>query len=249
MTCKVGWSVDSPLAPAVSCSEAGWIAGASDLPLTLAADEPPVPWLEACLYVPGPLWWILTEASASLILGPSIGNANLLGLNETISRRRCQEKQARSQAPQQCSRLRFPAGAQRSSQLSLPKGRDMPTGRHCAMTVSKPPQGVKSPLVELSNAMSSLHREHWGRGPAAAKSVLVKGLAVCTLTDVFTRAERRLIEAGKGDHVRTTRMMHQTTCEDEYVAAAEGALGQPVLGMVSSPHIDPDLLVAVFILE
>lgn len=113
---------------------------------------------------------------------------------------------------------------------------------------SKEQPPTTSPLVELSNAMVTLHREHWGRGPAAAKSVIVEGLAVCTLTDVFTRSERRLIEAGRGENVQITCMLHQATCEEEYIAAAAEALDRPVTGMVSAPHIDPDLLFEVFVL-
>lgn len=104
------------------------------------------------------------------------------------------------------------------------------------------------PLLELSNAMVSLHREHFGRGPAAAKAAFAGNLAVCTLTDVFTRSERRLIEAGRGEHVQITRLLHQATCEEEYIEAAARALGRPVRAMVSAPHIDLDLLFEVFVL-
>ena len=64
-------------------------------------------------------------------------------------------------------------------------------------------------LTDLSNALVALHRKHYGRGPGAAKSFIADDLVVCVLSDVYTTVERTLVEAGKTDHVREARQLHQ----------------------------------------
>lgn len=103
-------------------------------------------------------------------------------------------------------------------------------------------------LVELSNAMVALHREHFGRGPGAAKSFVNDEMAICLLSDVYTAAERTLIGAGQEEHVRRTRALHQVALEDEYKASAERILGRPVAAFLSVVHVDPDVAIEVFLL-
>ena len=80
-------------------------------------------------------------------------------------------------------------------------------------------------LTDLSNTMVALHREHFGRGPGAAKTVVANDVVVCVLTDVYTPLERTLIEAGQFEQVRTTRTLHGQAVEDRYKAAVEGFSG------------------------
>lgn len=103
-------------------------------------------------------------------------------------------------------------------------------------------------LAELSNAMVALHREYFGRGPGAAKSFRDGEAVVCVLTDIYTPAERTLIDAGLAEHVRRTRGLHQEAIEDEYKASVERILGQPVAALLSAVHVAPDLAIAVFLL-
>jgi len=104
------------------------------------------------------------------------------------------------------------------------------------------------PLVEFSNAMVALHREHFGRGPAAARAFIADGFAICVLTDVYTKVEQTLIEAGRLDHVRDTRLLHQESLEEEYKSAAEAVLGRRVLAFISATHTEPDVEVEVCLL-
>ena len=103
-------------------------------------------------------------------------------------------------------------------------------------------------LTDLSNALVALHRKHYGRGPGAAKSFIADDLVVCVLSDVFTTVERTLVEAGKTDHVREARQLHQLALADQYEAAVENATGRKVIAFVSSVHFDPDLAFEVFVL-
>jgi Major Facilitator Superfamily/Na+-translocating membrane potential-generating system (MpsC) len=79
-------------------------------------------------------------------------------------------------------------------------------------------------LTEISNAAVALHREHFGRGPGAAKTHLSDNLVVCVLTDVFTPVERTLIDAGQEARVGDTRAAHRAAAEDVYKERMEAVL-------------------------
>ncbi len=104
-------------------------------------------------------------------------------------------------------------------------------------------------LTELSNAMVAMHREHFGRGPGAAKSFLFDDMCLCVLSDVFTPVEKTLIRAGKVEHVRQTRNLHQLALEQEYKRHVEALTGRKVIAFVSAIHFEPDLAVEMFMLE
>jgi uncharacterized protein YbcI len=104
-------------------------------------------------------------------------------------------------------------------------------------------------LSELSNAMVALHREHFGRGPGAAKSAVIDDMIICTLTDVYTPVEKTLIRSGNLERVRETRQLHQIALADEFKAEVERITGRKVTAFVSSVHFDPDMAVELFMLE
>lgn len=103
-------------------------------------------------------------------------------------------------------------------------------------------------LTEISNAAVALHREHFGRGPGAAKTHITDNLVVCVLTDIFTPLERTLLDAGQETRVRETRAIHHLATEAAYKARMETVLGQPVEAHMSTIHIDPDVAVDIFVL-
>jgi uncharacterized protein YbcI len=103
-------------------------------------------------------------------------------------------------------------------------------------------------LTEISNAAVALHREHFGRGPGAAKTYLTDNLVVCVLTDVFTPLERTLIDAGQETRVRETRAVHHVATEDAYKTRMEAVLGRQVDAHMSTIHFDPDVAVDIFVL-
>jgi uncharacterized protein YbcI len=103
-------------------------------------------------------------------------------------------------------------------------------------------------LTEISNAAVALHREHFGRGPGAAKTHISDNLVVCVLTDVFTPLEKTLIDAGQEERVRETRAIHRAATEDVYKLRMEDVLGREVEAHMSSIHVDPDVAVDIFVL-
>ncbi len=103
-------------------------------------------------------------------------------------------------------------------------------------------------LTEISNAAVALHREHFGRGPGAAKTHVTDNLVVCVLTDVFTPFEKTLIAAGEEERVRETRAVHRSATEDVYKLRMEEVLGRRVEAHMNSIHVDPDVAVDIFVL-
>lgn len=101
-------------------------------------------------------------------------------------------------------------------------------------------------LAEISNAMVALHREHFGRGPGAAKSVFYDGIVVCVLTDVYTRVEKTLIAAGQDGHVRRTRMLQQEALQDDYKTRVAAITGKRVEAFLGVAHVNPDVAVEIF---
>jgi uncharacterized protein YbcI len=106
----------------------------------------------------------------------------------------------------------------------------------------------RSQLTEISNTAVALHREHFGRGPGAAKTHITDNIVVCVLTDVFTPLERTLIDAGQESRVRETRAIHHAATEDAYKGRMEAVLGRPVEAHMSTIHVDPDVAVDLFVL-
>jgi uncharacterized protein YbcI len=104
-------------------------------------------------------------------------------------------------------------------------------------------------LTEISNAAVALHREHFGRGPGAAKTHVTDNMVVCVLTDVFTPLERTLIDAGQEARVRETRAIHHAATEDAYKARMEAVLGRQVEAHMSTIHVDPDVAIDIFVLS
>jgi uncharacterized protein YbcI len=110
------------------------------------------------------------------------------------------------------------------------------------------PTTSRPSLTEISNAAVALHRDHFGRGPGAAKSYVTDDVVVCVLTDIFTPVERTLIDAGESDHVRRTRAIHQVALEETYKQRMAEVIGRPLIAYLSTIHIEPDFAVEIFML-
>jgi uncharacterized protein YbcI len=101
----------------------------------------------------------------------------------------------------------------------------------------------------VSNAISGLHRTHYGRGAKRTRTVMGSDYVICFLEDVYTPVERTLIDAGKFEAVRQTRNAFQDTMREKFSAAVEEAVGRNVIGFLSQVHMNPDLSIETFILE
>jgi uncharacterized protein YbcI len=103
--------------------------------------------------------------------------------------------------------------------------------------------------VQISNALTRNHREHFGRGAGTVKTVINKGFVVTFLEEIYTPLERTLIEGGRPDLVHEARLAFQLMMRDTYVGIVEEATGRKVRAFLSQNHIGPDIAVEIFVLE
>jgi uncharacterized protein YbcI len=104
-------------------------------------------------------------------------------------------------------------------------------------------------LAEVTNAIVSLHSQHYGKGPTRSKSFLMDDVLVCVMRDVLTTVERTLVEAGEHDKVRDTRFAFQDAMRERFEEAVEGIVGREVLGVTSQVLVTQDIAIEMFLLE
>jgi uncharacterized protein YbcI len=102
--------------------------------------------------------------------------------------------------------------------------------------------------AEISNAVVRLVREHFGKGPTQAKTIVHDDVVVTVLRGGFTQAEKMLYKAGKGDIVDEGRRAMQDVFQREMTAAVEQLTQRRVEAFLSANHYDPDVSVEMFLL-
>jgi uncharacterized protein YbcI len=111
-----------------------------------------------------------------------------------------------------------------------------------------PDSAERGALVSrLSREIVQLHARLYGRGPTKARSYLHSDYAVCILEEIFTTAERTLIEAGSAEHVRDTRKKFQDAVEQQFVEIVEAVTGRTVRVFLSQVDIDSNLALEFFL--
>jgi uncharacterized protein YbcI len=103
--------------------------------------------------------------------------------------------------------------------------------------------------ADISNAVVRLVREHFGRGPTQAKTLVHDDVVVTVMRGGYTHAEKMLYQAGKGDVVEEGRRAMQDVFQREMSAAVEQLMGREVEAFLSANHHDPDVTVEMFLLK
>ncbi len=111
------------------------------------------------------------------------------------------------------------------------------------------PTEVGSRLSEISRAVVQIHAQYYGRGPERARTIWHRDVIVCLLEDVYTPAERTLIQAGHFEQVRTVRSVFEDEVEPLLRGAVEGITDRQVRAFVSQVSREPELAAEVFVLE
>lgn len=101
----------------------------------------------------------------------------------------------------------------------------------------------------ISNAITKLQREHYGRGPDSVRTVIGYDHVICFLENTLMPLERTLLDAGETAAVRETRLAFQRAMEPIFVATVERITGRKVRVFLSQVSLDPDISVEVFVLE
>ncbi|MGZ4166628.1 MAG: DUF2294 domain-containing protein [Solirubrobacteraceae bacterium] len=112
--------------------------------------------------------------------------------------------------------------------------------RDSESTVSRP--------LEVSNAISRLHKEFIGRGPTNSRTTIDGNLVVCVLEGGYTRAEQTLGANDKADLVAAGRLGLQDAMRQAMIAAVEQITGRRVYSFMSANDLDQNLQVEVFVL-
>ena len=101
----------------------------------------------------------------------------------------------------------------------------------------------------ISNAITKLQRDHYGRGPDSVRTVVGYDHIICFLENTFIAVERTLIDAGEIAAVRETRLAFQRAMETRFTNTIEELSGRKVRAFLSQVSLNPDIAVEVFVLE
>ena len=102
-------------------------------------------------------------------------------------------------------------------------------------------------VSQLSREIVQLHARLYGRGPTKARSYLQGDYAVCILEEIFTTAERTLIDAGSSEHVSETRRKFQEAVKNEFIGVVERITGRTVRVFLSQVDVDANLALEFFV--
>jgi uncharacterized protein YbcI len=97
--------------------------------------------------------------------------------------------------------------------------------------------------------MVQIHKRFYGKGPTKARSYIMGDLVVCLMRGGFTTAEQTLIGSGRADLVHQQRTEFQMALKQEFTAAISEATGRQVTAFMSNSHVDPPLIIEIFVLE
>jgi uncharacterized protein YbcI len=111
------------------------------------------------------------------------------------------------------------------------------------------PDGAGDPRLAIANEITRLHRLHYGRGAASARTIMGRDHVVVFLEDIYTTVERTLIDAGQFDTVRQTRHSFQQAMRESFSEAVERILRRKVAAFMSEVHEDPPIAAEIFVLE
>ena len=101
----------------------------------------------------------------------------------------------------------------------------------------------------IGNAISRLHREHYGRGATTTRTVFQRNHVIAFLEDIYTPVERTLIDAGQLDDVKHTRQVFQMAMRERFSNAVEEITGRRVVQFMSQVSFEPDIAAEIFVLE
>ena len=103
--------------------------------------------------------------------------------------------------------------------------------------------------AEMSSGAVQLLREHTGRGPTKARTVISKDTIAIILGDTLTKGERSFVAKGERQHVLHTRDLLQQSMRDDWIQLVEGLSGRTVEAFFSDDHLDPDYALEFFLVQ
>ena len=115
--------------------------------------------------------------------------------------------------------------------------------------MAEAPERHQSASSLISNGLSKLHRDYYGRGPTSVRTVFGHDHVVTFLEDIYTPLERTLLDAGETVAVHEVRRAFQRAMKGRFVAVVEDATGRTVRAFMSEVSLEPDISVEIFVLD
>ena len=103
--------------------------------------------------------------------------------------------------------------------------------------------------MRISEDIARLYLETFGKGPMRVETYLNQDVVTTVLHEVFTVAEKLMVEEGKLDSVLSTRMHWQRVTDARFRACIGAATGRHVIAAVSGFDPVHDFASEVFVLE
>jgi uncharacterized protein YbcI len=109
------------------------------------------------------------------------------------------------------------------------------------------PDATTEPTELISRELERIHLDSYGTGADQIQTYLVNDeFVLCIVDNEITTAEQTLLDAGKGEAIKTQRMAYQEAIESTFKAVVERAVGRKVDAFVSHVHLDPMFTVEMF---
>jgi uncharacterized protein YbcI len=104
-------------------------------------------------------------------------------------------------------------------------------------------------LASISTATMQAMKRQYGKGPVSAKSYLLDDLLFVVLRGGITRAERTMVDAGRGRSVQRFRQELDNEMAEPLLAVVEHLTGRHVVSCQSQVVFDPDMTIKIFVFD
>ncbi|MGX6447670.1 Na-translocating system protein MpsC family protein [Patulibacter sp. S7RM1-6] len=105
-----------------------------------------------------------------------------------------------------------------------------------------------APMMQVSNAVAAIYKEHFGKGPESAKSTYAAGVVTSVLRGGFSVVERTLGANDGRDAVRAQRQSLDDLLAPLMKETIGRIMNRRVVALLSAVHQNPDMTVHVFVL-
>ena len=107
-----------------------------------------------------------------------------------------------------------------------------------------------STVAVISNALVTVHKEQFGRGPVRARTYFAgRDVMVTVLEDALLPAEKALVEMGEAVRVQETRVFFQAATRDRFISAIERITGRKVTSFHSTCDARQGVVMEIAVLE
>jgi uncharacterized protein YbcI len=107
---------------------------------------------------------------------------------------------------------------------------------------------IASRSLEVSNAISRLHKQFIGRGPTNSRTTIDGDVVVCLLEGGFTVAEQTLNDNDKQELVVAGRVGLQDAMRQAMIASVQEITGRRVRSFMSANDLEHNFQTEVFVL-